>query len=543
MKNAKRIDRLGDIFASGALAAVPNSTDRLCLFTNALVSGSDPAKYNYRLHFYSDRSIAKQIGRRRESVNKAQARLKRQGIISRSERKKGCSQRTVIADYPDLITIAEQHDGEPTDIKPAPRPAGEDFRHFPDEVLESKILKSIPGAAGEVLLLIAWLVQPDPQAHDFCQYNISITRIAAILYREAVYKDKKGREKKDHRTIRRAIAVLTDANLIAREGNTITLQAHSAEQLKYQPVTSAKARPFDAEAQARCQHARQKADTDITGKTEEKADTDITPPRTRTSHPPGHGHHTPPDTDITRTNIEPLKKTITKNHRGHHPLQNLVDPGQVNTHRNGNSADPEITPDPPAPQTNDEIRHEHNQLIDILNRPPVTPEDHKRQEEAQERLYELTRGKKRAPIPDPTPPAAEVDAEPAPLDDAQAHRDAQKARLTALVKAKEKDTRQYNQEIRDINAKIAKIEDKQLPAAEEAERIDALIAACIATLDPEPQPDLLRQAQEADREYRQAKIVHRNRSRKPERNAVHPWTPAQAQAAPVPPQPGQHAQG
>ena len=48
----------------------------------------------------------------------------------------------------------------------------------------------------------------------------------------------------------------------------------------------------------------------------------------------------------------------------------------------------------------------------------------------------------------------------------------------------------------------------------------------------EPQPDLLRQAKDAEIEYRQAKIVHRNRSRKrrkPARNAVHPSIPGQVQ--------------
>ena len=284
MKNAKRIDRLGDIFASGALAAVPNTTDRLCLFTNALVSGSAPDKYNYRLHFYSDRSIAKQIGRRRESVNKAQARLKRQGIISRSERKKGCSQRTVIADYPDLITIAEQHDGEPTDIKPAPRPAGEDFRHFPDEVLESGSLQWIPGAAGEVLILITWLVQPNPQAHDFCQYNISITRIAEILHR--------------HRgTIEKALAALTDAKLIARDGRTITLQAHSADQFKRLSVTRARDAPVRRRGPgalpARPPKMRRGRHTPRMRRGRHTpCGAVVTPPAARSSHPLRRGRHT-----------------------------------------------------------------------------------------------------------------------------------------------------------------------------------------------------------------------------------------------------------
>ena len=60
--------------------------------------------------------------------------------------------------------------------------------------------------------------------------------------------------------------------------------------------------------------------------------------------------------------------------------------------------------------------------------------------------------------------------------------------------------------------------------------------------DPEPAAEVDAQPEPVD-SFPQAKIVHRNRSRKPEGNAVDPWTPAQAQAAPVPPQPRQHAQG
>ena len=499
MENAKRIDRLGDIFASGALAAVPNTTDRLCLFTNALVSGSAPDKPTYRAHWHSDRSIAKQIGRRRESVNKAQARLKRQGIISRSERKKGCSQLTVIADYPDLITIAGQHEGEPTDIKPAPRPAGEDFRHFPDEVLNSEILKSIPGAAGEVLILITWLVQPDPQAHDFGQYTISDAEIAAILYREAVYKDKKGREKKDHRTIRRALAVLTDANLIAREGNTITLQAHSVEQFKYRPVTSAKARPFDAEAQARCQHARQKADTVIT------------PPRTRSSHPPGHGHHTPPDTVITLTTIEPLKRTISKNQEGHHPLQIFVDSGNVNGSQNGSHPDPEITAPPPAVTAHPARSHD---------RPGAGPDDlwdrvlHELELQLPETTFETW--VRDTSIISYTEGNLIIGAPHAYARDWLRHRLQNKVK--GILNQLTQQTVQVSFEVRG--------KPQPAQAAEEAET-------------PEP-PDAFRQAQEEDREYRKAQIENGNSHRRqPQRKAVHPWQKAhqpaaQAQAAPVP---------
>ena len=138
-----------------------------------------------------------------------------------------------------------------------------------------------------------------------------------------------------------------------------------------------------------------------------------------------------------------------------------MDPGQVNSDRNGNSADQKITTDPPAPQTNEAIRHEYIRLSDIIARPPVTPDDHKRQEEARAQILRL------------------------------------QGRKTIRPKARESDPE---------------------PAAE---------------VDAQPEPvDSFRQAQETDREYRQAKIVHGNRQRKrrkPARNAVHPWIPGQVQ--------------
>ena len=231
------------------------------------------------------------------------------------------------------------------------------------------------------------------------------------------------------------------------------------------------------------------------------------------------------------------------------PSQEFVDSGQVNSDKNGNSADPEITTDPPAPQTNQAILRENGRLHGIIDHPRSTPAEI---DDAKAQLRRL-QGRKtvweRARESDPEPTA-----EPSPLDnEPQPQKERQNARLTELIETKAQSRQESNQKIRDIKAEIDEIKAEQLPAADEADRIDALIAARIATLDPEAepeqtetQPDSFRQAKDTEIEYPQAKIVHRNRSRKrrkPERNAVHPWTPAQAQAAPVPPQPRQHAQG
>ena len=153
-----------------------------------------------------------------------------------------------------------------------------------------------------------------------------------------------------------------------------------------------------------------------------------------------------------------------------------MDSEKVDTHRNGSSADPKITPDPPAPQTNDKIRHEYTRLSDIIHDPRST---HDEQEDARRQRLRL-QGRKtvweKARESDPEP-AAEVDAEPAPLDsERQSQKERQKARLTELLETKAAGAQEYNNATRTIHAKIAKIEDEQLPAPDEAERIDALIA-------------------------------------------------------------------
>ena len=150
-----RSDRLGDLFASGILAAIPNPTDRLVLMANALVSGSDRNKPNYRKHWHSDLSIAEKIGRSRQEVNRAQKNLQVLGAILRNETDGRKTRTTEIAEYANLCEIAEQHGAEVRVIRPAPKKNAENIVHLPDAVLDSGILQYLPGATGEILLFLA----------------------------------------------------------------------------------------------------------------------------------------------------------------------------------------------------------------------------------------------------------------------------------------------------------------------------------------------------------------------------------------------------
>lgn len=254
-----RIDRLGDVFDSGALAAVPNPTERRTLFADALLSGSDTGQPNYRSHWHSDDSVARLIGSTRPTVNERQNRLQDKSIISRTETRGGRTRLTRLAEYADLVEIAQAHGGKTIDIHPARRPTGVDCIHFPDEILKSDILKHLPNIAGELLILYAWLVNPDPDAPDFGQYSISDATAAAILYRNP-------------RNIREARKILMSANLIARDGKTITLLAHTAAAIaKRRPAKSASPHTFKDKdkhgktAEERCEQARKKPDQGTTG--------------------------------------------------------------------------------------------------------------------------------------------------------------------------------------------------------------------------------------------------------------------------------------
>ena len=249
-----RIDRLGDLFASGILAAIPNPTDRLVLIANALVSGSDRNKPNYREHWHSDASIAEMIGRSRQEVNRAQNNLQTLGAIQRYTTKGRKTRTTKIAEFAELSDISEQHGANVYDIRPAPKIV-EHILHLPDAVLDSGILKYLPDAAGELLLFLAWLVQANPNARDFGAYTIRVVEIEESLHRSIV-------------TIYTALKTLKSAQLISQEGSTYTLQAHSAAQFKEAQGRidrPAGAKPFTAEAQSRCRQARQQSKAVPTG--------------------------------------------------------------------------------------------------------------------------------------------------------------------------------------------------------------------------------------------------------------------------------------
>ncbi len=241
-----RIDRLGDLFASGIFSAVSNPTDRLVLMANALVSGSDRNKPNYREHWHSDSSIAAMIGRSRQEVNRAQNDLKALGAVLRYPIAGRKTRTTKLAEFASLCEIAEQHGAYLHDIRPAPRNA-ENILHLPDAVLKSGILKFLPDAAAELLLFLAWLVQASPAAPDFGAYTIKVAAIEKSLHRSNV-------------TIYTALETLKNAQLITQEGNTYTLLAHTADQFKQAQTridTPAAVKPFTAAAQARCRQARQ----------------------------------------------------------------------------------------------------------------------------------------------------------------------------------------------------------------------------------------------------------------------------------------------
>ena len=254
VQRPNRIDRLGDLFASGVFAAVSNPTARLVLMANALVSGSDRNKPNYREHWRSDASIAAMIGRSRQEVNRAQNSLKALGAVQRYTTDERKTLTTKLTEFAALCEIAEQHGAYLHDIRPAPRNA-EDILHLPDAVLYSGILKYLPDAAAELLLFLAWLVQASPAAPDFGTYTIKIAAIEKSLHRSAV-------------TIYSALKTLESAQMITWEGSTYTLQAYSAAQFKEAQGridTPAAAKPFTAEAQARCRQARQKSKAVPTG--------------------------------------------------------------------------------------------------------------------------------------------------------------------------------------------------------------------------------------------------------------------------------------
>lgn len=314
-----RIDRLGDLFASGILAAVSNPTARLVLMANALVSGSDRNKPNYREHWHSDSSIAAMIGRSRQEVNRAQNDLKDLGAVQRDPTPGRKTRTTKLVEFADLCEIAERHDATVHDIRPAPRNA-DDILHLPDAVLYSGILKYLPDAAADLLLFLAWLVQASPTAPDFGAYTIKVAAIEESLHRSDV-------------TIYTALETLENAQLITQEGSTYTLQAYSAAQFKEAQGRidrPAAAKPFTAEAQARCRQARQKSKAVPTGAADKKPE--VAPTGIVNKKPEAAPTHrlSGPDTSTqkrlsgpdTTFSAVPTQTTITNHNSKPEPLPN-----------------------------------------------------------------------------------------------------------------------------------------------------------------------------------------------------------------------------
>ena len=493
-----RIDRLGDVFASGVLAAVSNPIERRTLFANAISSGSDTGQPNYRLHWHSDDSVAQLIGSTRPTVNERQNRLQDKGIISRIETRGGRTRLTQLAEYSALVDIAEAHGGKIFDIHPARRPTGVDWIHFPDEILKSGILKHLPNIAGELLILYAWLINPDPDAPDFGQYSISDTTAAAILYRNP-------------RNIHEARKILISANLIARDGKAITLLAHTAAAIaKRRPAKSASPHTFKDKdkhgktAEERCKQARTKPDQVTTGQQKTKPDQVTTGRGIRSRQVNGSGYDRLTDQVTTQTTNEPQQRTIKGNHIGESKN------GEVNGSINYASRD--------------YIRL--TELNDIINgRPPVTPADHARIDEAKREKKRLTRGNQESPGPS-TPQDAAGTAY-ADAGEAAAVRPQPDPRLQERLRQllNDKSVQENNRIVHELQDRINALRTEQLTTAETQDRIDQLIADRIAVLEAEKEPPQdttdtpsppaaepeSQAPDETDREFRQDKINHSQR--------------------------------
>ena len=500
----KRIDVLGDILASGVLAAVRNPTERRTLFANAIKSGSDPGQNNYRQHWHSDRSIADKIGRSREEVNKAQARLQAKGIIRRTENPKARSRLTEIAEYVDLCKIGEQHGGQPHDIRPARNCTGADIHHFTDQLLKSGILAHLAGVAAEVIIVIAELVQPDPQAPDFGTYDIGADEIAAILHRHRI-------------TVQKALTVLERAGLITRKDGTITLQAHHADEIAQCRLDKdEQTRPFNAEARARCQHKRQEQECSavLTPPVARSSQVDqeqecsavLTRPVARSSHLPARGPHTPRSAVLTQTTIEPQQRTIMENHKEASEagkVDSRNDNGnhngaQAHSHRANGTAQEELWEkvlhelELQLPRTTFETWVRDTEIISrkgdaIIVGAPHTPTrewlDKRGRKQIEAILSQLVGHSVQVSFAVRGEPQPEAAPAPAIPNDAQARRAARKAHLEDLVGMRADSPEVYDQIINAVNEAIAAVKAEQLPADDEAERIDQLIDRCISILE------------------------------------------------------------
>lgn len=552
MTRGKGICRFGDIINSGVLKAITNPQTRLVTAGDAILSGSgsDPDKDNYRKHWYSDTKLATKLGlgRRdgkktkrvpartnkrkpaapgRQQVNQSQSFLKKKGVVDRIQRK-GTSTVTVLAEYKNLCDIGKAHGGEVIDLSPAPTPPGKPLQNFHDEALSSEKLAFLPGGASFLFLLYCWLVNTDEATLDFACFNITQAKVAEVLYIETI-------------TVKRQELILTKANLIIREGETVRIVAYTAEEIanrivEYTAGEIANREPISSFTQAdieRCQAQRKSR------KNEHGRDTSLntvatpspehgrdTPPIT-VAIPPDHGrdttsdhgHDIPPITVATQTTSQPLNRTtngsITSNQRR--------TSRKANTERLWEDVLNELASQIPVPtfemwvrdtsiinytedkfivgaphtwardwlqiRLSGKVKHILDQLTGRSVQVSFEVRDqHQSRSDTIDTLQEEP-----APYLTPEPvaetPVGPTETESEVLDVAQDRNATQKVRLIGLIKTRAQDQPQYDQIIRAVNAEIAAVKSEKLPAAEEEASIDHLIARCIAVLEGQPDPD------------------------------------------------------
>ena len=552
---AKGICRFGDIINSSVLKAISNPQTRLVLAGNAILSGSgsDLDKDNYRKHWYSDTRLATKLGlgRRdgkkikrvpartkkgkpaapgRQQVNQSQSSLKKKGVVDRIQRK-GTSTVTVLSEYKTLCDIGKAHGGEVINLSPAPTPPGKPAQNFHDEALNSEKLAFLPGGANFLFLLYCWLVSTDEASPAFACFNFTQAKAAKVLYIKII-------------TVKRQESILTEANLIVREGETVRILAHTADEIanriaEYtagEIVDREHARTFTQVAKERCQAQRESRKNDYgrdtplitvaTPPPDHGRDTPLITVATPLDHghdtPPDHGRDTPLITVATQTTSESLNRTtngsITSNQRrkdrktdAKHLWKDVLSELALQLPQTAfetwvrdtsiiSYIEGQFTIGAPHAWARDWLQNRLSEKIKVILGQltgcsvQVFFEVRDQQQSRSDTIDILQ--EEPAPNPDPEP-AAEVavrptETDPEVLDVAQDRKATQKVRLIGLVETRAQDQPQYNQIIRAINAKIAAVKSEKLPAAEEEARIDHLIARCIAILerqaDPDPEP-------------------------------------------------------
>ena len=197
-------------------------------------------------------------------------------------------------------------------------------------------------------------MQANSNAHDFGAYTISAAETAEVLHRSKP-------------TIYTALKTLKRAQLITQEDNTFTLQAHSATEFREAQGRinrPANAKPFTAEAQARCRQAYQKSKAVPTGITDKKSKTVSTPPL-------GGADMTPKKVSGGPDNPHPAVPTQTNNSNHNNnpePLSNHT--GQMQEQRK-------------VSVENSALHADLDALCDSLDRDPTSTEYYRRIQIAQ----------------------------------------------------------------------------------------------------------------------------------------------------------------